>query len=111
MTPPPNLDTRLAQRLRTTPTAIAQLCDRWKIVELALFGSVLRDDFRPDSDIDLLIDFEPQHGWSLLDLVDLQEECEHLFDRPVDIVQRKNLTNPYRRQDILSTQQTLYVRD
>lgn len=107
----PDRQTLLTQRLHTDLTTIADLCDRWKITELALFGSVLRDDFRPNSDIDLLITFAPAHGWSLLDLVDLQDEFEQLFRRPVDIVQRKNLRNPYRRQEILATQQSLYVQN
>ena len=53
---------------------IADFCRKWKIVELSLFGSVLRDDFRPDSDVDILVTFSPDAEWSLLDHVAMEEE-------------------------------------
>ena len=100
----------LTERLKCSLADIERLCDRWKILELAVFGSVLRDDFREDSDIDILITFQPQPGWSLLDLVDLKAELESLFERSVDIVQKKNLKNPYCRQAILDTYQVIFSR-
>ena len=53
---------------------IADFCRKWKIVELSLFGSVLRDDFRPNSDVDLLVTFSPDAEWSLLDHMAMEEE-------------------------------------
>lgn len=85
------------------------LCDRWQIVELALFGSVLRDDFRPDSDIDLLLTFAPGVVWSLFDWLDLQQEFATLLHRPVDLVNKAGLVNPYRRREILATAQVIYA--
>jgi len=86
-----------------------ELCDRWKIVELALFGSVLRDDFRADSDVDLLLTFAPGVVWSLFDWIDLQQEFTDLLDRPVDLVNKAELINPYRRREILATAQVIYA--
>jgi uncharacterized protein len=88
---------------------LGEICRRWMIRELSLFGSVLRDDFRPDSDIDVLLVFDPAATWSLFDLVDLQEELGRLFGRRVDLVEKSALRNPFRRQAILSTRQVFYA--
>ena len=66
---------------------IAEFCRKWRIAEFSLFGSVLRDDFRPDSDVDVLVPFDPDAGWSLFDLVDMQEELTTLCGRDVDVVE------------------------
>jgi predicted nucleotidyltransferase len=63
---------------------IDALCRKWQIRELSLFGSALRDDFNPDSDIDLLVTFEPEAHWSLFDFIDLQDELARLFQRRVE---------------------------
>ena len=69
--------------LNISPDRIARFCHDWKISELALFGSVLRDDFGPDSDIDLLVTFEPDARWSLFDIVRLKREFETIvIDTP-----------------------------
>ena len=88
---------------------IADFCRRWKVTELALFGSVLRDDFRPDSDVDVLVTFEPGAPWSLWDLSTMREELEEIFGRKVDLVEKKGLRNPFRRQAILSSQHLIYA--
>ena len=90
---------------------LRELCDRWQITQLELFGSVLRDDFRPDSDIDLLVTWKPDHQWSLFDFVTMHEEFAQLFDRPVDLVSRKSIEtsdNHLRRAAILGTAQPFY---
>ena len=89
--------------------ALAGICRRWKIVELSLFGSVLRDDFRRDSDIDVLVAFDPSATWSLLDVVGLQQELAGLFNRPVDLVEKSALRNPFRRRSILASRKILYA--
>jgi predicted nucleotidyltransferase len=61
------LEPPLNQHIAASPTQIAEFCQRWHITEFALFGSVLRDDFRPDSDIDVLVTFAPDPGWNLFD--------------------------------------------
>jgi predicted nucleotidyltransferase len=88
---------------------IEALCARWKIRELALFGSVIRDDFRPDSDVDVLVTFFPDAGWSLLELTTLQEELEGLLGRRVDLIEKAALRNPFRRHEILRTHQVVYA--
>ncbi len=90
---------------------IALLCDRWQIDELALFGSVLREEFRPDSDIDILYLFAKDARRTLFDLVDIKDELEVIFRRKVDLISRKGIEgsrNYLRKQEILSTAITIY---
>ncbi len=83
---------------------IIAFCRRHKIRELSLFGSVLREDFTPDSDVDVLIDFEPgiDQSLTLLDLAGMQQELSHLFRREVDLVLRDGL-KPLLKDEILNT--------
>ncbi|WP_369408202.1 nucleotidyltransferase family protein [Leptolyngbya ohadii] len=97
------------ERVRASAEEIAEFCQRWKIVEFALFGSVLRDDFRPDSDIDVLVTFAAEDTLTWDDLMKMQEEIEALFGRKVDLVRKKYLKNPYRRHEILKTQKVIYA--
>ncbi len=93
------------------PDEMAEFCRRWKIRELALFGSVLRDDFSSESDLDFLVDFEPGADWGLLEHVQIQEELQRLFGREVDLItQRALLRSPnwLRRREILGTAQVLF---
>lgn len=106
-----DLEYIMSDRLKVSLDAIAQFCHRWNIVEFALFGLVLRDDFRPDSDVDVLVTYEPSYRLTLSDLLDMQEEIEHLFNRPVDLVEKKLLKNPYRRSNILKTYRTIYASE
>ena len=89
--------------------SIEDFCRRWRVAELALFGSVLRDDFRADSDIDVLVTFEPGAPWSLWDLSEMRLELRDIFGREVDLVEKKGLRNPFRRHAILSTQRLIYA--
>lgn len=88
---------------------IAEFCRRWQITEFALFGSVLRDDFRPESDIDVLVTFAPDSAWSLFDLADMQEQLKAILGREVDMVERAGLRNPFRRREILRTLKIVYA--
>jgi len=88
---------------------IRDFCRRWKITEFSLFGSVLRDDFRPDSDVDVMISFEESAGWDLYDIVDMKEELKALFSREVDLVEKGAIRNPFRRHSILTTKEVLYA--
>lgn len=101
----------IRDRLKASSTQIADFCQRWKIVEFALFGSVLRDDFRSNSDIDVLLTFSPNPGWSLFDWVDMKDELEAMFGRKVDIADKEGLNNPYRRYEILKTSQVIYASE
>ncbi len=88
---------------------ISEICRRWQIRELCLFGSALRHDFRADSDIDLLVTFERGAGWSTLDLADLKIELEACFGRAVDLVEKSTVRNPFRRRKILANNRVLYA--
>jgi predicted nucleotidyltransferase len=91
---------------------IAAFCRRWDITELALFGSVLRDDFRPDSDIDVLITFAPDASKRFSDWLTMEDELERLFGRKVDLVERSAVersTNPFRKKHILTHMEPVYV--
>jgi len=88
---------------------IAAFCRKWRIVEFALFGSALRDDFGPDSDIDVLVTFAEDAPWSLFDIVDMRDELRELFGREVDLVEKRALRNPFRRHHILSRHEVLYA--
>ncbi len=88
---------------------LTAFCRKWRILEFSLFGSVLRDDFRPDSDIDVLVSFEPDAPWSLLDIITMKEELEGIFGREVDLVEKKALRNPFRRRSILNSYEVIYA--
>ncbi len=91
---------------------VVDFCQRWKIIELALFGSVLGDNFRSDSDVDVLVTFMPDTRYSLFDLVHMQDELEQVFGRKVDLVERKSVEhseNYIRRKHILNSVESVYV--
>ena len=91
---------------------IAEFCRKWGVTEFALFGSVLREDFRPESDVDVLLTFSPDSGVSLFDFVDMQDELEAAFGRRVDVVSRRGVElseNPYRRSSILNSARVVYA--
>jgi uncharacterized protein len=98
-------------RLNLTPTAIQTFCQKWSIIEFFVFGSALRDDFRPDSDLDILVSFAPNSPWTLLDLTTMQQELEDLSHRSVDLIEKQvieNSVNWIRRNEILTTAQVIY---
>lgn len=84
-------------------------CKRWKVHELALFGSVLRDDFGPDSDVDVLVTFEPDAGWSLWDWPTMMDELKGIFGREIDLVEKIAVRNPFRRHHIMKTHEVVYA--
>jgi predicted nucleotidyltransferase len=88
---------------------LADFCRRWKVTELSFFGSVMRDDFRRDSDVDVLVTFAPNADWSLFDLVTMQDELASMFHRKVDLLEEAALRNPYRRSTILQSKHVLYA--
>ena len=89
--------------------ALTDLCRRWRIREPSVFGSVARGSSRIDSDVDLLVTFDPDAPWSTLDIVDLREELASLFGRNVDLVEERAIRNPYRKAAILCDKSVLYV--
>jgi uncharacterized protein len=98
----------IRNRVHVSEEAIVAFCQKWKIVEFALFGSVLRDDFRDDSDVDVLVVYGEPRNYSLSGWMDIREELELMFGRKVDLIQKKLLKNPYSRDDILRTHRVIY---
>ena len=88
---------------------IARLCVRHRIKELSLFGSALRDDFRTDSDVDLLVLYEDGHRPGIDEYIAMQEDFRALFGREVDLVNKNRLENPFLRRRILRSRKTIYA--
>ncbi|PZO58672.1 MAG: DNA polymerase subunit beta [Phormidesmis priestleyi] len=104
--------TTLYNRLGITAQQLAAFCDRHQVAELALFGSILRDDFHADSDIDILVTYQPYAQRGLLEKVAMKEELENLANRKVDLISKKaieNSRNWIRRRDILRSFEVVYV--
>lgn len=102
----------LHERLGVDEAALAAFCRKWRVAELALFGSVLREDFGDASDVDALVTFEPGAAPHFPDILDMREEFRDLVGREVDFVKRaviERSRNYIRREDILSTAQVIYA--
>ena len=101
----------MTQHVSIDREAVSAFCRRHHIARLALFGSVLRDDFRPESDIDVLVSLEPDAPWSLWEWIDMKEELADLFGRDVDLMEKDGLRNPFRRHAILTSKQVIYATE
>ncbi len=88
---------------------IVQFCRKWQVTEFALFGSVLRDDFSPDSDVDVVVRLADDAPWSSFDWVEMTDELRTLFGREVDLNEATGLRNPIRRHEIMSTREVIYA--
>jgi predicted nucleotidyltransferase len=95
--------------LEVPKEALEDFCHRWKIEELAVFGSVLRSDFRIDSDIDILATFSGDADWSIFDRSRMHEELSNLVGRKVDVIEQTGLRNPFRRREIMSRRRIIYA--
>ena len=92
---------------------IREFCDRWKVIEFALFGSVLRKDFRSDSDIDVMVQFHPQAKPTFYNLEEMELELTTMFNRKVDLITRQGIEssrNYLRRHEILSSARVIYAK-
>lgn len=102
----------MQQQIELNQAELRVFCQRWQIIELALFGSVLREDFRPDSDVDVLVTYADDAPWSLMDEVRMVDELMAIFGRPVDLVSRQAVEmshNWIRRREILDSARVMYV--
>ncbi len=97
------------KKFRIPRKKIREFCRRWAVVEFSLFGSALRPDFRPDSDVDVLVTFSRDAQISLFDLVQMKLDLEKIFHRPVDVIEKDALENPFRKREILKTAQVIYA--
>ena len=94
-----------------SPNLLTTFCERWQVSELALFGSVLRDDFGPDSDIDVLVSFAPGSRHTLFDMCRMEAELTEALGRNVDLVSRRGIeasSNHLRREAILGSAEVVY---
>ena len=101
-----------ADKIHISRAELSSFCRKHRIRRLAFFGSVLRDDFGPESDVDVLVSFTPDARWTLFDMVGMQEELEEIFGRKVDLVTRRGIEssrNYIRRQAILSSAEVIHV--
>ena len=99
------------QNINLPEKQIADFCRRWHISEFALFGSVLRDDFSPDSDLDVLVTFAPEASWGLLDHLRMERELTALLNRKTDLFGKRAVEQSHnwmRRQEILNTAEVVY---
>lgn len=102
----------LAKPLPIDQEAIAAFCNRWRVTELALFGSAARGELRPESDVDLLVSFQPDAPHTFFDMHAMQEELEAMFGRKVDLLERDTIErsrNTLRRENILSHVEVLHA--
>ena len=95
--------------LNLNPDDVERICKKYRIKELSVFGSALRDDFREESDVDLLILFINNFGHTLLDIVDIKDEFKLLLGKEIDLAFKDRLKYPVRRENILSTSEILYA--
>jgi predicted nucleotidyltransferase len=95
-------------RITLDPAVVADLCSRYAIQEISLFGSVTRDDFRPDSDVDILVEFAPGAQIGLFDLIQIKEELSSSIGREVDLV-TMGMLSPFFRGDVLAQREVIYV--
>ena len=103
---------RVNPQLAVDEGRLSTFCRRWKIAELAVFGSALRSDFRPDSDVDFLVTFSPEADWSLLDHVTMETELSEIVGRRIDLVSRRAVErsdNWIRREAILQSAEPFFV--
>lgn len=97
-------------QLKMPTESIKAFCARWKVRELSVFGSALRADFRPDSDIDVMVSFEPGVTMTFDSFLSMREELSVMFDgREIDLVEKRLLKNPFRRHEILTTREVVYA--
>lgn len=85
---------------------LRDFCRRWRVTEFSLFGSAVREDFKPDSDVDVLVTLAPDAPWTLSNWLEMQRELESLFHRPVDLIERNAVErsgNRFRKRAILSS--------
>ncbi|HUT73727.1 MAG TPA: nucleotidyltransferase domain-containing protein [Armatimonadota bacterium] len=88
---------------------IEGFCRKWRVKELSIFGSALREDFHPDSDVDVLVELEEDAPWDAFGWVDMIEELEAILGRQVDLVDKAGLRNPFRRHAILRTREVIHA--
>ena len=88
---------------------VINICKKYFIIELSIFGSSIRDDFTQNSDVDVLVSFKQNSEITLFDIMELEKEFSGIINRKVDIVEKESLKNPIRKDNILSTREIIYA--
>ncbi len=99
-------------KIKIPKSKVADFCKRWSVSEFAIFGSALRSDFRPDSDVDILVSFAPNAKISLFEMARMQDELKTIFGRDVDLISKRGVEtsrNYLRRKAILESAQVIHV--
>jgi hypothetical protein len=104
----PGIDTGQVQ-IDVPVERIEEFCRTWHVAEFALFGSVLNDEFRADSDVDVMVTYEPGHVPRFHDLLEMEDELHALYGRPIHLVEKSSIVNPYRRHHIMHHHRVLYA--
>ena len=99
----------MGPRLTIDHARLTAFCQKWKVAELSLFGSVIRPDFRSDSDVDVLVCPAADAAWTLFDWVEMRDELAAIFGRSIDLVSTRGLRNPFRRREILSNREVVFA--
>lgn len=99
----------MAGQLPISEQALGEFCRRWRVRQLSLFGSRVRGDFRPESDLDVLVRFDPDAPWSAFDLVNMRDELAALCGREVDLLEEEAVRNPFLRQAIAREKRVIYA--
>jgi predicted nucleotidyltransferase len=88
---------------------IKEFCDKYGVEQFALFGSVLRPDFGPDSDVDVMLKFKPGHGFTFENTPDIQDDLRAIFQRKVDVIEMGRIRNPIRHRAIMDSHRVIYA--
>ena len=108
----PPAPTMEIQNLNKSNSQLAGFCKRWKVSELSIFGSALRADFSPNSDVDLLVSFTEDANWGMFDLVRMEDELKEIVGRNVDLIEKKAVErseNYIRRRGILEGAEIVFT--
>ena len=90
---------------------LVEFCRKWRVAEFSHFGSILRDDFRPESDVDVFVAFEPGCSPALEEWLDVRDELGDIFGREIDLIERRRVTNPFYRNEILTNRRVIYAAE
>ncbi len=88
---------------------IESFCDKYGVKEFSLFGSILREDFGPESDVDVMLKFKPGYGFTFENTPDIEDELKSIFARPVDVIEKGRIRNPFRHHAIMNSYRVVYA--
>lgn len=96
-------------RINVPMDRIRAFCEKYGVCEFSLFGSALRDDFGPESDVDVMLQFSPGFGFTFENTPTILEELEAIFGRSIDVVEKGRISNPFRRRSIMRSRKVIHA--